>query len=209
VFLPPWQLLSASDSDTRVLHFLRRPGADAYGPEVSSWFSEALGIPCTLVRQQPKSRTVHRQKARKLSGHTNAGSTNLESARDVHSNDKEGDSSLGFANEGQFLLVNRASVDELSRKIEETGASKQGTGTGRSGLEGLEPERFRPNLVVQGLQPFEEDTWRGVRIGGQQFSVRESCFFHYRQSSGATVASAEAVETGAFYPLKACCWTQK
>ena len=36
-------------------------------------------------------------------------------------------------------------------------------------------EHFRPNLVVSGTQPYEEDTWRQIRIGKITFEVYEAC----------------------------------
>ena len=37
-------------------------------------------------------------------------------------------------------------------------------------------ERFRPNIVVSGCsQPFEQDTWKRVRIGGATFRLVKGC----------------------------------
>ena len=35
--------------------------------------------------------------------------------------------------------------------------------------------RFRPNIVVAGLKPWEEDTLRRLRIGGVEFHVWQRC----------------------------------
>ena len=35
--------------------------------------------------------------------------------------------------------------------------------------------RFRPNLVVKGSEPFAEDTWKRVRIGRTVFHVVKPC----------------------------------
>lgn len=48
------------------------------------------------------------------------------------------------------LLANRASLGDLV-----TGAS-----------EPFGMERFRPNIVVEGIEAWDEDTWRTVRVGG-------------------------------------------
>ena len=32
-------------------------------------------------------------------------------------------------------------------------------------------DRFRPNIVVDGLQAWEEDTWKRIRIGSVEFHV--------------------------------------
>ncbi|WDY56422.1 MOSC domain-containing protein [Pseudomonas sp. PSKL.D1] len=54
-----------------------------------------------------------------------------------------------------FLLIGQGSLDELNRRI------------GRP----MEMLRFRPNLVVQGAEPFAEDGWKRIRIGGLEFRV--------------------------------------
>lgn len=35
--------------------------------------------------------------------------------------------------------------------------------------------RFRPNLVVRGCQPFAEDSWKRIRIGGVEMAVVKPC----------------------------------
>ena len=54
-----------------------------------------------------------------------------------------------------LLLIGQGSLDELNRRI------------GRP----MEMLRFRPNLVVQGAQPFAEDGWKRIRIGQLQFRL--------------------------------------
>ena len=54
-----------------------------------------------------------------------------------------------------LLLIGQGSLDELSRRV------------GRP----MEMLRFRPNLVVQGAEPFAEDGWKRIRIGTLEFRV--------------------------------------
>ncbi|EKT4522296.1 MOSC domain-containing protein [Pseudomonas putida] len=54
-----------------------------------------------------------------------------------------------------LLLIGQGSLDELNRRI------------GRP----MEMLRFRPNLVVSGGEPFAEDGWKRIRIGGLVFRV--------------------------------------
>src|SRR6478672_13382243 len=42
---------------------------------------------------------------------------------------------------------------------------------GEDPAEPLQMERFRPNLVVDGAEPFAEDRWQALRIGGVRFRV--------------------------------------
>jgi len=66
---------------------------------------------------------------------------------------------VGFADGFSFLLTSRASLDELNRRLEIP----------------LPMNRFRPNIVIDGIEPFEEDGWKRVRIDGITFEVAKPC----------------------------------
>ena len=66
---------------------------------------------------------------------------------------------VSFADGFPALVVTRGSVDELARRA------------GRA----IPVERFRPNIVVSGDRPHDEDRWRGFRIGGVRFSGVKLC----------------------------------
>lgn len=66
---------------------------------------------------------------------------------------------VGFADGFPFLLISRASVDDLGKRL------------GRN----IPINRFRPNLVVEDCEAFEEDEWRALRIGGVSFRVVKPC----------------------------------
>lgn len=65
----------------------------------------------------------------------------------------------GFSDGFPFLLISQASIDFLSDKV---------------GFE-LLMTRFRPNIVVAGCEPFEEDSWKKIRIGQVDFDVVKPC----------------------------------
>lgn len=71
---------------------------------------------------------------------------------------REGDA-VSFADGFPYLLTTTASLDELTRRA----------GTA------LTMARFRPNLVVAGATPFEEDRWRRIRVGEVVFRVVKPC----------------------------------
>jgi MOSC domain-containing protein len=55
-------------------------------------------------------------------------------------------------------------------------ASEQGLTNLNSHLESPVPmNRFRPNIVVKGCEPFEEDTWNRIRIGNVELAVVKPC----------------------------------
>jgi uncharacterized protein YcbX len=71
----------------------------------------------------------------------------------------EGGDQVGFADGFSFLLISEASLDDLNGKLEEP----------------VSMNRFRPNLVVRGCEPYAEDGWSRVRIGALPFRVAEPC----------------------------------
>jgi uncharacterized protein len=70
---------------------------------------------------------------------------------------------VGFADAFPFLVTSEASLGELNRRIEQAGG------------EAVPMGRFRPNLVVAGCGPFEEDSWTRIRVGGVVFRIGGPC----------------------------------
>jgi uncharacterized protein YcbX len=66
---------------------------------------------------------------------------------------------VGFADAFPLLVIGEGSVAELNRRLDAP----------------LPMLRFRPNLVVAGTAPHEEDTWRRIRIGDVELDVLKPC----------------------------------
>jgi len=66
---------------------------------------------------------------------------------------------VSFADGFPALMVSERSVEELAR---------------RSGRE-IPVERFRPNIVVTGAHPHDEDQWQRFTLGGMDFSGVKLC----------------------------------
>ncbi|HUI69495.1 MAG TPA: MOSC N-terminal beta barrel domain-containing protein, partial [Spirochaetia bacterium] len=62
---------------------------------------------------------------------------------------REGDGPVGFADSMPFLLTSEASLADLNGRLSEPVAMN----------------RFRPNIVVDGGTPFQEESWQRLRIG--------------------------------------------
>ncbi len=58
-----------------------------------------------------------------------------------------------------FLLISEESLENLNGRLDEP----------------LPMNRFRPNLVVRGAEPFAEDGWKSIRIGEMAFRVAKPC----------------------------------
>ncbi|CAN5802102.1 MOSC domain-containing protein [soil metagenome] len=64
-----------------------------------------------------------------------------------------------FSDGFPFLLAGQASLDDLNGRLEEP----------------VPMDRFRPNFVVSGAEPFAEDTWKTIRIGSVMFYAPKPC----------------------------------
>jgi len=66
---------------------------------------------------------------------------------------------VSFADGFPFLLVSRASVDAIAARVDGP----------------IDVRRFRPNLVVDGVDAFAEDDWTTFGIGDVTFHARKPC----------------------------------
>lgn len=66
---------------------------------------------------------------------------------------------VSFADQCPLLLISTASLADLNTRLE-----KQ-----------ISMQNFRPNLVVDGCQPYAEDQWKIIRIGDVEFEVAQPC----------------------------------
>ncbi|MFJ2868357.1 MOSC domain-containing protein [Kitasatospora sp. NPDC087314] len=87
-------------------------------------------------------------------------------ARPVDPDYSEPGSTVSMADGFPLLLTTTASLDRLNELI----AAEH-----PDGHETLPMERFRPNAVVGGAEPWAEDGWRRIRIGDLTFKVVKPC----------------------------------
>ncbi|MFT7048284.1 MAG: hypothetical protein ACJAZE_000670 [Halioglobus sp.] len=66
---------------------------------------------------------------------------------------------VGFADAFPILLISQASLDDLNSRLETA----------------VPMNRFRPNLVVSGCEPFAEDRWKRIRVGEVEFDLIKPC----------------------------------
>lgn len=70
-----------------------------------------------------------------------------------------GDDIVSFADGYPLLLIGESSLNDLNSRLEEE----------------ILMDRFRPNLVVSGFEPFAEDSWKKIRVGNTIFRVTKPC----------------------------------
>ncbi|OAX83711.1 hypothetical protein ACJ72_01932 [Emergomyces africanus] len=172
-------------------------------PVVSAFFSEFLGVPCTLARF-PASSFIRYSKPQPRYGlpETNSPSNHMPGAfpqsttplSQVHKNP------ILLSNESPMLLISRSSVNKLNEAIKLSGKPTS------TATRAVAADVFRANIIVAetpalaprnkkttngnnatassatskpptvlGEQPYVEDTWVGFRIGAHKFAVLGSC----------------------------------
>jgi len=66
---------------------------------------------------------------------------------------------VSFADGFPLLLISQASLNDLNSRLGEA----------------VSMRRFRPNLVVDGEQPYAEDSWQRLRVGEVEFAGVKNC----------------------------------
>jgi uncharacterized protein YcbX len=67
--------------------------------------------------------------------------------------------SVGFADAMPYLLIGQSALDDLNERLEKP----------------VPMDRFRPNLVFAGGNPFEDDAWDKVQVGDALFKITKPC----------------------------------
>lgn len=122
------------------------------GETAAHWFSDYLGKACRLYR-------VHHEASRLASPERVA----AWRARHPQIEDFPQKHPFGFADGFPFLVANQASLDDLNARLESGGHAP------------VSMTRFRPNIVIQGLEAYEEDYIGSLHVGELTFAVVKNC----------------------------------
>lgn len=117
-------------------------------PAAGRWLSAVLGFDVVLVHQ--RDARVDRPVKEKHGG-------------------RPGDY-VSLADDGPILLTTEASLRRLDALVTQTALDR-----GEDRIGPLSMVRFRPNVVIDGREPFEEDGWTALRIGDVELRVSECC----------------------------------
>lgn len=89
---------------------------------------------------------------------------------------------VSFADGFPFLITNLASLEELNSRLDNA----------------VEMRRFRPNIVVEGADPWDEDSWTSLVIGESNFSLVKPC----SRCVVTTVDPEQGIKSGDLQPLR-------
>ncbi|QYO62264.1 MOSC domain-containing protein [Leptolyngbya sp. 7M] len=120
--------------------------AEVYRGAVSEWFSDVLRRNCKLVRMPEYAE------------------------RHVSERFDRGDDIVSFADGYPLLLIGEGSLAELNERLQGRYHSEE-----YGEKLPLPMNRFRPNIVVQGSDPFEEDGWARIKVREAIFRVVKPC----------------------------------
>ncbi len=70
---------------------------------------------------------------------------------------------VSFADAYPILVTTSASLDALNEAVAANGGER------------VPMRRFRPNIVIEGTDPWAEDFWKTIRIGGIDFDLVKPC----------------------------------
>ncbi len=120
---------------------------EAYEAVINEWFSDAIGEACELVYMPDDAR------------------------RNISELFNKGDEIVSFADGYPLLVIGEASLADLNTHI--LTAERE---AGRlADFRPLPMNRFRPNIVVEGSEPFAEDHWTRIRVGDAVFRATKPC----------------------------------
>lgn len=125
-------------------------------PAIAQFLTTAIGVPCTLARFNPASTISRHSKPHLAIPHPRS---NPSPRRPIT-----------FTNESPILTITRSSLNRLNETI------KLASSSGSRGGKAAHPSVFRANIVLAespllspgAEQPWAEDEWTSMRVGGSQ-----------------------------------------
>ncbi|KFX98400.1 hypothetical protein O988_04366 [Pseudogymnoascus sp. VKM F-3808] len=147
------------------------------GAHISTFFSDALSVPCTLARfpaggaglstRHSKAHMQRHQRRQRPASYISS----IPGAFPPTPPDSDSECAMAprpilLSNESPILLVHRASLDALNATIRSTGGKEADAAV------------FRGNVVVGsrwGGEAYAEDQWGAVKIGGLGFKMLGAC----------------------------------
>ncbi|KAJ0414680.1 molybdenum cofactor sulfurase [Aspergillus carlsbadensis] len=142
---------------------------------ISTFFTEFLGVPCTLARFPPQSstRSCARPGIRRERAATPTARPSMPGSfpQFTSSPPSTNNNPILLSNESPLLLISRSSVNRLNEAIKSNSPNTTATSSSpNSTKKTVAADVFRANVVIAENQPmaerpYIEDTWRSLSIG--------------------------------------------
>ncbi|KAM9983815.1 hypothetical protein ACTFIY_000529 [Dictyostelium cf. discoideum] len=124
------------------------------GDEAAQWFSNIMNDSSGTIRfVQMCPSDLWKRNIRKHIG------DNLKNNSTNHDNEKEYKNSL--SNSCQIMFLSKSSIDDLNKRVEK---NRIENGESIKDKPSLKYDRFRPNLIINGTTPFQEDHWKSIEV---------------------------------------------
>ena len=129
-------------------------GADQ-GDAAAAWLGRFIGTPCRLLHLHPQAHRVASPPhlTRWIESHPDWPQSFMPVDRHA----------FAFADGFPFLVANQHSLETLNDQL------------GAQDIAPVNMIRFRPNIVLQGLEPYDEDHLAGFRTGAAGFAFVKAC----------------------------------
>ncbi len=124
--------------------------AHPVGADAAAWFSGVLGVPCSLFRTTVP---LHRQPDPDY----------VKPWLETYEDAAQTDHAFGFADGFPLLIASQSSLDELNARLQDKGRAP------------VTMDRFRPNIVVEGIEAFDEDHMGWMAFGGVRLGLVKAC----------------------------------
>mmetsp|Transcript_4241 Transcript_4241/g.10798 ORF Transcript_4241/g.10798 Transcript_4241/m.10798 type:complete len:334 (-) Transcript_4241:178-1179(-) len=125
-----------------------------YGDDVADWLEGATGID-----NNPRLVGIGENN----NGYQRCVEINPDQGEQLPALDDSSPIPVSLADEAPFLLTTQESLADLNRRLESRGK------------DAVDMRRFRPNIVIGGLRPWEEDSLKRIKIGSVEFAVWQRC----------------------------------
>ncbi|KAM9961602.1 hypothetical protein ACTFIR_004456 [Dictyostelium discoideum] len=131
------------------------------GDEAAQWFSNIMNDSSGTIRfVQMCPPDLWKRNIRKHIG------DNLKTNSINHDNEKEYKNSL--SNSCQIMFLSKSSIDDLNKRVEK---NRIENGESIKDKSSLKYDRFRPNLIINGTTPFQEDDWKSIEIENKSITT--------------------------------------
>ncbi|EFC38416.1 predicted protein [Naegleria gruberi] len=131
-----------------------------YGNDVNEKLSNFLGISVKVIRRKPfNNNNININNNLNNSNNSkNIELNNLNNCKNQSSYSNEG-------NKGLFLVLNKSSLIDLNKRL------------GLNDITNIEwlIDRMRPNIVIEGLEEYEEDEIKSIYINNIPFQINSQC----------------------------------